>query len=241
MNARPASLLPRMALLALGLAVPAAAPAQNLSGAATAIDGDTLSLGGSLISLQGMDALEAGQVCRKDDMDWECGAEATAKLAELIQGRRVECTLIGRNTAGKLVGQCMMDGRDIAEEMVLTGYAVAVENMRVDYSEMQARAERYGFGMWAGSFERPDAWRAAHPAESARLARSEVPAKPKPRKQKVYRNKFGCAIKGNHSRRMNDWIYYLPGQNYYDETRAEAFFCTEAEAQKAGYRPSRAG
>lgn len=44
-----------------------------------------------------------------------------------------------------------------------------------------------------------------------------------------------CRIKGNHSRR-GDWIYHLPGMPYYDATRAEAYFCTEAQAQAAGYR-----
>ena len=33
-----------------------------------------------------------------------------------------------------------------------------------------------------------------------------------------------------------DAIYHLPGMPYYDETRAEAYFCTEAQAQAAGYR-----
>lgn len=44
-----------------------------------------------------------------------------------------------------------------------------------------------------------------------------------------------CNIKGNHSRR-GEWIYHLPGMPYYEQTRPEAMFCTEAEAQAAGYR-----
>ena len=44
-----------------------------------------------------------------------------------------------------------------------------------------------------------------------------------------------CAIKGNRSRR-GDWIYHLPGMPYYEATRAEEIFCTEAQAQAAGYR-----
>ena len=47
-----------------------------------------------------------------------------------------------------------------------------------------------------------------------------------------------CVIKGNHSRK-GEWIYHLPGQAYYDQTRAEAIFCTEEAAQRAGYRPSK--
>jgi hypothetical protein len=32
----------------------------------------------------------------------------------------------------------------------------------------------------------------------------------------------------------------LPGHPYYNATRAEEMFCTEAEAQAAGYRRSKA-
>jgi hypothetical protein len=54
---------------------------------------------------------------------------------------------------------------------------------------------------------------------------------------------FGCNIKGN----INDQgerIYHVPGQKYYDKTvitfwRGERWFCSEAEAQKAGWRRSR--
>src|SRR3546814_9625845 len=44
-----------------------------------------------------------------------------------------------------------------------------------------------------------------------------------------------CLIKGNHSQR-GEWIYHLPGMPYYNATRAEAYFCTEAEAQAVRYR-----
>jgi hypothetical protein len=49
----------------------------------------------------------------------------------------------------------------------------------------------------------------------------------------------GCNIKGNDSRK-GEWIYHLPGMPYYAQTRAEAMFCSEAEARAAGYRRSRA-
>ncbi|SDI30976.1 micrococcal nuclease [Alteribacillus persepolensis] len=45
------------------------------------------------------------------------------------------------------------------------------------------------------------------------------------------------AIKGNHSS-SGDLIYHKPGQQHYEQTKAEEMFCTEQEAQDAGYRPS---
>lgn len=42
-------------------------------------------------------------------------------------------------------------------------------------------------------------------------------------------------IKGNINAN-NDRIYHLPGDRHYEETKAEALFCTEAEAKSAGFR-----
>jgi hypothetical protein len=83
----------------------------------------------------------------------------------------------------------------------------------------------------------PEEYRAAErgeqfaPVQSSRTLPRVQPAGPSTSSQ--------CAIKGNRNRR-GAWIYHLPGTPYYIETRAEEMFCTEAQAQAAGYRPSRA-
>jgi hypothetical protein len=51
----------------------------------------------------------------------------------------------------------------------------------------------------------------------------------------------GCNIKGNISINSGERIYHVPGQEYYDETRiskwkGERWFCSEQEAQAAGWR-----
>ena len=53
-----------------------------------------------------------------------------------------------------------------------------------------------------------------------------------------------CNIKGNVSINTGERIYHVPGQTYYVETKispsyGERWFCTEAEAQAAGWRKSR--
>ncbi len=50
-----------------------------------------------------------------------------------------------------------------------------------------------------------------------------------------------CLIKGNVSFNNGDKIYHVPGSEFYDETvvepeKGERMFCTEAEAQAAGFR-----
>ncbi|PDY32284.1 hypothetical protein COO17_31135 [Bacillus wiedmannii] len=34
-------------------------------------------------------------------------------------------------------------------------------------------------------------------------------------------------------------IYHMPGQQFYDKTKAEEMFCSEADAKSAGYRASK--
>jgi hypothetical protein len=51
-----------------------------------------------------------------------------------------------------------------------------------------------------------------------------------------------CAIKGNVNR-SGDKIYHVPGGAFYDRTdinpeEGDGWFCTEAEAQAAGFRRS---
>jgi hypothetical protein len=45
-------------------------------------------------------------------------------------------------------------------------------------------------------------------------------------------------IKGNLTTYDGEKIYHVPGGAYYDRTIAEEMFCTEEEAQAAGYRRS---
>jgi hypothetical protein len=51
----------------------------------------------------------------------------------------------------------------------------------------------------------------------------------------------GCVIKGNISYSGGQRIYHVPGQHYYDQTvidpaKGARWFCSEAEAQAAGWR-----
>ncbi|MBH0155990.1 hypothetical protein IHV10_06385 [Fictibacillus sp. 5RED26] len=45
-------------------------------------------------------------------------------------------------------------------------------------------------------------------------------------------------IKGNQTTYNGELIYHLPGGRYYEVTNAEEWFCTEEEAEEAGYRAS---
>src|SRR5690606_16027870 len=92
------------------------------------------------------------------------------------------------------------------------------------HTEAEGRVRQFGFGIWGSTFEKPADWRTAHPQErpkveqvAAKASTSQASARPR-----IWRDDLGrCAIKGNHSRH-GDWIYHMPGQAYYHQTRPEA-------------------
>lgn len=231
-----------LALLAAFACVPA--QANIISGPASVIDGDTLDMTGTRIRLLGIDAPESAQSCTREGQPWACGEEATATLREIIASGNLTCTAQGTDVYGRTLAVCETPVFDVGREMVRRGMAVTSRDAPSDYETATEIARQMRFGLWLGEFQRPDEWRAANPQSMARLARAEAEARSpraassRPAPERRYTNAFGCAIKGNHSR-YGDFIYHLPGQRYYNETRPEALFCTEREAQAAGFRRSK--
>lgn len=243
MRMRFAKTLP-VALAALATAISVPALAEIIAGPASVIDGDTLEMTGTRIRLIGIDAPESAQSCTRKGKPWACGKEATATLREIIGSAKLTCTAQGTDAYGRTLAVCATPVFDVGREMVRRGMAVASRDAPYDYESAAEIARQMRFGLWQGEFQQPDEWRAAHPQAMAQLTRADAAAR-SPRAassraapERRYTNAFGCAIKGNHSRR-GEFIYHLPGQKYYDVTRPEALFCSEREAQAAGFRRSK--
>nr|WP_225169086.1 thermonuclease family protein [Ensifer sp. IC4062] len=150
-----------LALLSIGAYVAAKLPppeqtvTAELQGVATASDGDSLRLNGRRIRLEGIDAPEIGQTCRRGEATWDCGGEARERLKMLISGLATACRLHGHDRYGRDLGVCAAGQRDLGREMVLSGYAVSYG--RYQNEEDVAREGRVG--LWSGDFVRPQAWR----------------------------------------------------------------------------------
>lgn len=240
----------RMILAAVTL-IPAvhSAAAQQITGPATAIDGDSLDMTGTRIRLFGIDAPEGKQSCEREGTNWECGKQAADALRTAIASRSLSCLVRDQDVYGRMVSTCTVQRADIAYEMLESGLAVALPNADPAYHDAEARARSRRAGIWAGSFQTPAEWRAANPREG-RMTPAGRNDRPQPGASRglasksparTYQSNGICLIKGNLSRRMGEAIYYLPGMKYYAETRAEARFCTEAAALAAGFRRSRGG
>jgi endonuclease YncB( thermonuclease family) len=209
---------------------------QSIYGVALAGDGDSLSIGENRIRLHGIDAPESDQFCTRDDRAWACGEEAADQLRRLIRGGELRCDALGTDQYGRTLARCYQRGLDINRAMVESGYAVAYRKYSTEFVEAEEQAKAAKRGIWASTFVLPSVHRQGIRGEAnAGTRRPSTPPRPAQARQSI----DGCRIKGNHSRR-GEWIYHLPGMPYYDQTRPEAMFCTEAEAQAAGYRRSRA-
>jgi endonuclease YncB( thermonuclease family) len=84
-------------LIAAALAAPAASQ--------TAVDDDTIKLGGTTYRLWGIDAPEMKQLCG----DWSAGVAAAYALADLMRGKAIKCEDKGRDRYGRSIGLCRAD------------------------------------------------------------------------------------------------------------------------------------
>lgn len=200
-----------------------------LTGTAHAVDGDTLDLRGQRVRLFGVDAPEQDQPCGPRGKVWPCGKRAAQDLAGLIAGKTLRCTARDTDRYGRIVAICEAEGVDLGRAMVRSGMALAYRRYSQRYVGDEAAARSAKAGLWSGPFVAPWDWRhrsAPRPAERA------------PKGVAVAGD---CVIKGNISR--SGAIYHRPGQRDYDATRidpsrGERWFCTEAEARAAGFRPA---
>jgi len=222
-----------LAFVAASVMLPYASAVAQLTGPAEVADGDTLNVAGLRVRLHGIDAPEYKQVCERDGVSWACGEESARQLRALVS-RPVRCRTRGTDDYGRMLGVCEVNGIELNRAMVANGWALAFREYSQDYVADEVRAKAARLGIWASTFQLPQDFRHANEARAEAVARPAPQGRASPRAS-VPAPMGHCAIKGNRNRR-GQWIYHLPGMPYYEATRAEEIFCTEPEAQAAGYR-----
>lgn len=195
----------------------------KLEGRALAVSGDSLKISGTIVTLAGVEAPLRQQTCAKPGLRrWSCGEAAKDALAHSLRGRHIICEITGTNGDAGKSGRCSSADGDIAAGLVKKGHVFAVHGLFSNYASLEAEAQGAKSGLWAGDALRPEDWRAKKWDE----AKSAAPG--------------GCPIKGHVS--SSGRVYVLPWSSEYEqtkvrETKGERWFCSEAEAMAAGWRP----
>lgn len=225
-----------------------AAAAGPLHQVASIVDGDTIKvwIGGqrTAIRIIGLDTPESV----KPGTAVACYAkQATSKMQSLAQSKQVHLVADpsqgDRDKYDRLLRYVVLpDGRDVARELIAGGFGReytydTAYARQASYRAAQASAQAGRKGLWgacgyAAAFDPP----ATTPTPRATPVAPVNPAAPPA-------PKGPCAIKGNISS-SGERIYHRPGQQHYEQTRidtgkGERWFCSEAEAQAAGWRAAK--
>jgi micrococcal nuclease len=154
----------------------------------------------------------------------ECfGEEASKYTKSKLTGKEVEIETDDSQDKydkyNRLLAYVFLDGENFNEALIKNGYAYEYTyNVPYKYQkafkEAQKYAEENNVGLWA-----PNACR------------------------EEKKTTADCKIKGNINSK-GEKIYHMPGQKYYDSTKintsqGERWFCSEKEAQAAGWRKSK--
>lgn len=195
-----------------------------ITGLGRVVDGDTLDVGPTRVRLEGIDAPELAQTCRTASGElWDCGKAAASFLRSMVQQRDLACDHSGSDVYRRTLATCFDEGTNINEAMVRAGMAWAFVKYSRAYVADEADARGRKVGVWQGPAEAP--WNFRH--AEWQVAETAAPS--------------GCAIKGNISARGH--IYHMPWSPWYgrvkiDTSHGERWFCSEAEALTAGWRPA---
>ena len=145
--------------------------AEEIKGLAKIIDGDTVHINLKKIRLEGIDAPEIKQQCKKDFLkisvyigfnftkDYSCGVVSKNKLIEKINNTEINCISTSKDRYKRYLATCYKEKINLNKWMVRRGYAVAYKRYSKDYVRDENYARENKLGIWQGKFIRPEKWR----------------------------------------------------------------------------------
>ena len=135
------------------------------------IDGDTVNIDSKKIRLEGIDAPEIKQQCKKPflkisaiigfelNKDYSCGVIAKKKLKDKIDNKKIKCVSSSKDRYKRFLATCYKDKINLNKWMVRNGNAVAYKRYSRDYVRDEAYAKENKLGVWGGTFIIPEKWR----------------------------------------------------------------------------------
>ncbi len=135
------------------------------------IDGDTVHINTKKIRLEGIDAPEIKQQCKKPFLkisviigfqfskNYSCGVTSKIKLINKINNSKINCISSSKDRYKRYLAVCYKDKINLNKWLVKNGYAVAYKRYSKDYVKDEEFAKENKLGLWQGSFMMPEKWR----------------------------------------------------------------------------------
>ena len=142
--------------------------AEEISGNANIIDGDSIKIGSKKIRLLGIDAPEIKQKCKKIyfsisfiifQKNYDCGLNSKRALEKKINKKRISCRARSKDRYGRILAICYLEKKDLNMWMVQSGNAIAYKRYSKRYLTQENEAKKKKIGLWSGTFLEPEKWR----------------------------------------------------------------------------------
>ena len=136
----------------------------SVSGYANVTDGDTIKIDTLKIRLDGIDAPEKKQLCKRPYLtimmftfyeDYSCGQKSTEALIKKINNQKITCKISDIDYFKRLIGECYKGKTNLNSWLVSNGHAVAFRKYSKKYVPEELLAKQEKKGMWQGKFEMP--------------------------------------------------------------------------------------
>jgi len=145
--------------------------AEEISGIPKVVDGDTIHIDNYKFRLEGIDAPEMRQQCKKESFkisffigftfykDYSCGRVSKEKLITKIDTTEIKCISSSKDRYKRYIATCYKGKTNLNQWMVRNGFAIAYRRYSKIYVPDEEFAKENKLGLWKGKFMEPEKWR----------------------------------------------------------------------------------
>ena len=145
--------------------------AEEISGIPKVVDGDTIHINNYKFRLEGIDAPEMRQQCKKESFkisffigltfykDYSCGRVSKEKLITKIDTTEIKCISSSKDRYKRYIATCYKGKTNLNQWMVRNGFAIAYRRYSKSYVSDEEFAKENKLGLWKGKFMEPEKWR----------------------------------------------------------------------------------
>ena len=145
--------------------------AEEISGVPKIIDGATIHINDNKFRLEGIDAPEMRQQCKKESLkissiigftlykNYSCGEVSKEKLISKIRGSKIKCIFTTKDRYKRYIATCFKGKINLNQWMVRNGFAIAYKRYSKKYVPDEVFAKENKLGLWQGKFMEPEKWR----------------------------------------------------------------------------------